>query len=326
MDRSRIIIAILLVVTLLSMFLSIVGISVSSSTDYQSPTDSFFSAGSAGIALIEIHGPIYDGRGRPGQPGADRIVSQLKMAEETSSIRGVILAINSPGGTVGATKKIYNAVVEAKRKKPVIAVVSDIAASGGYYVASASDKIFAYDGSIIGSIGVISFHFSIREFLNRYGVSVTPIKAGRSKDSSYPFREMTGEEQANYERVLDDAYQMFLADVAEGRKQSIQTVRGWADGKIYSGRQAKAEQLIDDLGGMPEAVAAMKIMLKTKDDLPVLEPRRDFFEDLFAVGLSSNASFSDRLGAEFLHAPALFYFPSGHGQLDIVGAVRSLDR
>lgn len=311
MDRSRIIIALTLALSVLAVVIGTVSIGLASRhQEFQSPTESFFSSGRAGIALVELHGVINDGRGGPGQPGADRIVARLKEAEESSSIRAVIIAINSPGGAVGATKKIYNAVRQLRKKKPVVAVISDIAASGGYYVASACDRIFAYEGSLIGSIGVIGFHPNVSGFLNQHGVTVTPLKAGRFKDSSYPFRDLTPEERDMVQRTLDDAYLQFLNDVKEGRGQSLDTVRRWAEGRIVSGKQAEIDQMITDLGGREEAVTAIKLILKTDRELPILEPERGFWEEIMAGGLGNQARAIE--DAHFLWSGRLFYiYPMG---------------
>ncbi|MBI3395397.1 MAG: S49 family peptidase, partial [Spirochaetia bacterium] len=139
------------------------------------------------------------------------------------------------------------------------------------------------EGSVVGSIGVIAFHPNVSGFLNQHGVTVTPLKAGRFKDSSYPFRDMTQEERDMEQRVLDDAYQMFLKDVAEGRGQPLSTVGRWAEGRIYSGKAALLEQMVSNTGGRDDAVIEIKRMLKTSRDLPILEPKREFLDDLFDV-------------------------------------------
>ena len=292
MDRSRITIGLALAISILAVFVGIVNIGISSTkAPFTGSTEFFLTTGRAGIARIEIQGPILEGPDAAGAASADRIVRQIHDVRDNPAIRGVLLAINSPGGSVGATKKIYDAIRDLRNRKPVVAAVSDIAASGGYYVASAADQIFAFPGSIVGSIGVIVLHPDVSGLLQRYGVKVTALKAGKFKDSSYPFREMTPDERAMYDDMLQDAYQQFLSDVAEGRKKAIATVAGWADGKIYSGSRAKTEQIIDELGGEDQALASLKLLLKTSEDLPCTSPGVTggtisgiYWEPVFATG------------------------------------------
>jgi protease-4 len=280
MDRSRLIVTLAMILSMLSVIFGITGIAFSSRSApfARSSSDSFLTTGRSGVAVIKIQGDIRSGYSTGGSSGADDVIEELVSAKHSSNIRAVILDINSPGGSVGATKSIYNAVRDLRKEKPVVAVVSDIAASGGYYVASACDKIFAQDGSLIGSIGVISFHGDISGFLNDYKIKISTIKSGKFKDSSYPFRSMTDQERRMLQSVMDDAYERFITDVSEGRGQPRKAVMEWAEGKIFSGKQAKSEQMIDDIGGKTEAIQVLKLMLKTTDDLPLFEKKMDFFE------------------------------------------------
>lgn len=290
MDRSRAVVALALALSTAAIILGLFQIGAQRrSQEFSAPAGALFSGGRAGIALVEIHGVIEDGWGGPGSPGADRIVERIRLAKEDPSVRGILLSVNSPGGAVGATKKIYDALIAFRKEKPVIATITDIGASGGYYVAAAADRIYAYPGSIIGSIGVIMVHPNADELLKKIGVSVTVVKAGRLKDSSYPFRNMTEEERQMHQTIADDAYDQFIRDLVEGRKQPEANVRKWAEGRVFSGVQARKEQIIDEFGGEAEAMAAMKEKLKTKDDLPLLRPEKDFFEELMS-GFSTKAS------------------------------------
>lgn len=288
MDRSRIPIALALALALFSIVLAIVRMTRSSTdTSFEVRRSSFFDAGRSGLARIRIHGMIQSGDSASGS-SARRIIGLIREAQASNSIRGVILDIESGGGETAATKQIFEAVKELKSKKPVIAVIGSVAASGGYYIASSADRIFALETSIVGSIGVITLHSNISGLLEKIGVSMQTMKTGAHKDSSYPFRNLSIDEQQMYADLLDDAYQVFIADVAEGRKQSQKTVLDWADGKIYSGKRAKAMQMIDDIGGEKEALQAMKLILKTDDDLPIYEPEPDFLERLFSsVGITN---------------------------------------
>ena len=227
------------------------------------------------------------------------------------------MSINSPGGAVGATKKIYDRVMQVRLVKPVVAVVTDIAASGGYYIASACDQIFAYEGSIIGSIGVISLRPNIAGLLNQYGVRIEAIKAGRFKDMSYPFRELTADERRMYDRLLGDSYQQFLEDVSKGRKKAKDDVLKWGEGRIFSGREARSQQMIDEIGGREEAVTAIKILLKTDQDLPLLRAPKTLLEELFAeTGLSFGGASGSSEATRYrmlLQSPVLYLYPGGPG-------------
>lgn len=306
MDRSRLPVALALALAVFSIVLALVRIGRGvQSSSFQVRSSSFLEAGRSGIGRVRIHGVIRSGRGGGGDVGAERVVSLLREAEASSSIRGVFLDINSPGGEPAPTKQIFEAVRELKKKKPVIAIIGDVAASGGYYVAASADRIFALDMSVIGSIGVISLHPNVAGLLDKLGIRMTTLKAGQFKDSSYPFREMTGEETQMYRELLDDSYQAFLSDVAEGRKQSRKTVEDWAEGRIFSGKKAKALQLVDDIGGEREAMQAMKLMLKTDDDLPVYEPEPELLEELLG-------RFSGR-GLRMPSSQVLYMMPSADG-------------
>lgn len=282
MDRSRIPVALALALAVFSIVLAAVRIGRSSQdTSFTVQRSSFFDAGRSGLARIRIHGMIRRGNS-PGEAGAERIIALIREAEQADEIRGVILDIDSGGGETGATKQIYDAVRELRKKKPVIAVIGGVAASGGYYIAAAADRIFALETSIVGSIGVISVHPNISGLLDKAGIRIQTLKTGAHKDSSYPFRDLNAEEQDMYAELLEDSYRVFIADVSEGRKQSQKTVEEWADGKVFSGKKAKALQMIDDIGGEREALQAMKLLLKTDEDLPIYEPEPDFLDELFS--------------------------------------------
>ena len=323
MDRSRILVALVLGLTLISLVVGIANIATAGrATEFSVSTDSFLSTGRSGIAVIRLTGAIQDGYGTPGEPGVDRVINQIKDVGKNDAIKGLIIEINSPGGAVGATKKLYDAVFELRtgeNRKPVYAVVVDIAASGGYYVAAACDQIYAYRGSILGSIGVITLRPDVSGLLAQYGVRVDITKAGRYKDASYPFRAQTAEEQAMVQSMIDDAYQQFISDVSEGRDQPDKTVREWAEGRIFSGAQARVNQMIDEFGGREAAKAGMLQQLKITEDLPLLEPTRDPLEE-FLSNLPLGQSRTDPLSA-LRSAPVLYLYPGAPGfALDLVDA------
>ena len=316
MDRSRIVVALAMAFAVLATLLSIAGIaSRSSDSPFSASSDSFFSGGRSGIALIEIDGVIQDGYSSTGgATGADLIVERLQQCRDNPGVRAVLLSINSPGGTVGATKKIYDAVMELRRQKNVVASISDIAASGGYYVASAADGIFAFEGSIIGSIGVIMLRPNISGFLNQYGIRVEALHAGRFKDSSYPFRELTEEERQMYNRILDDSYRQFIRDVSLGRDVSESTVNDWAEGRIFSGSQARDLRMITGLGGREAAIAWLKNeKLKTTDELEILRPEPNFWEEILRGSPLGGGMRETTAWTQVLHGPVLYLYTGGPG-------------
>jgi protease IV len=204
------------------------------------------SLGGNRVALVEVEGLIVD---------ADRLVREIGDHGEDPSIRAVIVRIQSPGGVVGPTQEIYDAILKVRTQgKPVVASMGSVAASGGYYLAAAATRIVANPGTLTGSIGVIMQLAEIEGLLRKVGVRYEVIKAGRFKDSASFARPMTPEERAVLQVVLDDMHDQFVTAIAEGRRLSKERVRSLADGRIYSGRMAKELGLVDALGGLDEAV------------------------------------------------------------------------
>jgi protease-4 len=200
------------------------------------------------VAVVELEGVILDG---------DAVVRQLREHEENLSVRAVVMRINSPGGVVAPTQEIVRGVERLRRAgKPVVASLGSVAASGGYYVATATDRIFASPGTLTGSIGVVMQMANVEGLLKRVGVDYVVIKAGRYKDLGNFSRTMTAEERQILQALLDDVYTQFVTAVAEGRKLDRNAVLRLADGRVYSGRQALALRMVDELGGLEDAVEA----------------------------------------------------------------------
>ncbi len=234
------------------------------------------------VALVEIEGVIID---------ADLLVRQLREYEESPSVRAVVVRINSPGGVVAPTQEIVRAVERLRRAgKPVVASLGAVAASGGYYVATACDRVFASPGTLTGSIGVVMQMANVEGLLKRVGVDYVVVKAGRYKDIGNFSRVMTAEERQILQTLLDDVYTQFVTAVAEGRKLDRDAVLRLADGRIYSGRQAQALRMVDELGGLDDAIDAAGRLAGIAGRPKVLYPRRRFsFVDLLRnqLGLSA---------------------------------------
>jgi protease-4 len=197
------------------------------------------------VAVVTVQGVIED---------ASDIVRSLDRLAENDGIRAVVLRVDSPGGGVAPSQEIYGAVERVRERKPIVASLGSVAASGGYYVASACDSIVANPGTLTGSIGVIMETGNVTELLKKLGVQGIVVKAGKFKDIGSPLREMTDEERRFLEGLLANVHAQFIAAVAKGRKLPEDQVRPLADGRIYSGQQALELHLIDALGGLRDAV------------------------------------------------------------------------
>lgn len=211
------------------------------------------------IALIRITGPIVREGGMSvfGPVASSRqIVELLDRAERDSAVKAVILELNTPGGSVVASAEIHAKVASLRRAgKPVIARMTETAASGGYYVAAAADHIVADPSTITGSIGVIVALPNLEEFNRKIGIRAVVFKSGRFKDMGNPNRPITPEEAALFRGLVDEIYQRFVDVVAEGRRMDRSRVLQFADGRILTGRQALRAGLVDSLGQFPQALA-----------------------------------------------------------------------
>ena len=185
-----------------------------------------------------------------------RIREELKKAQDDAKVKALVLRINTPGGTVTASDVIFRELQLFKQEKkvPVVAVMMDVAASGGYYVALAADTIVAHPTTVTGSIGVIMLSFNAEGLLQKLGVAATAIKSAERKDMGSPFRALTAEERAIFQSVIDELYRQFVAKVVERRTLPEAIARGLADGRVYTAEQALGHRLVDRIGYMPDAI------------------------------------------------------------------------
>jgi protease-4 len=225
------------------------------------------------LELVPLDGAITGARASAS--GAMAVRDRLRELVDDDTVKGVLLSINSPGGTVGASKELYEAVKELGSKKPVVVSMLDQATSGGYYAASAATKIYANPGSLTGSIGVILSGVNAKELLDRVGIQAKTIKTGPYKDLFSPFRDLSEPERQLLQDLLQDTYQEFISDVSKGRKMDLEVIRRLADGRIYTGKQAKENGLVDALGTLDEAIVDLRNMarkqfnLKEDSELPI---------------------------------------------------------
>lgn len=182
------------------------------------------------------------------------INNQINDLAERDDIKAIVLRINSPGGAVGPAQEIYREVQKLKDQKHVVVSMGSVAASGGYYIASAADKIVSNPGTITGSIGVIVEFINLEELFSKIGLKGQVIKSAKYKDIGSPFRSMKDEENRLIKKVLDDVHKQFVEAVAEGRGMKVEEVVKLADGRIFSGAQAKQLGLVDQLGNLNDAI------------------------------------------------------------------------
>ena len=220
------------------------------------------------IGVIDLDGVILSP-----QP----VVSQLKKFGDDSSIKAIILHVNSPGGGVAASEEIYREVkrVRKEKKKKVVVSIETVGASGAYYVASASDKIFADQGSIVGSIGVIAEWTNYGDLLKWAKLKNVVIKTGEFKDTGNPARDLTPSEQAYMQSLIDNMFGQFIQAVAEGRGLKYEDVKSFANGKVWTGEQAMSMKLVDSVGDFEAAVADTATAVGIKGEPTLVRPDRD---------------------------------------------------
>jgi protease-4 len=212
---------------------------------FQGERSASFGGGSR-VGVVEVTGTITDSK---------KTLKELRDFADAESIKAIVVRVDSPGGAVGPSQEIYEAVRKLREKKHVIISMGSIAASGGFYIACGGEKIYANPGTLTGSIGVIFTFLNVQGLLKWAGVQVSPLTAGKMKDAGSPYREMTPEERAYLKGVLDDVHEQFIQAVAQGRNLTVDQVKPIADGRVFTGRQAKDLKLVDVLGGLEDAVA-----------------------------------------------------------------------
>src|SRR3989344_696224 len=218
------------------------------------------------IAVIPINGVIITQSSSflPGNEALSPIIiSHIENADKNPQVKGILLEINSPGGTVLASKEIAEAV--KKTKKPTVALITEIGTSGAYWVASASDKIIADPLSITGSIGVIGSYLEFSGLLDKYGITYQQLISGSQKDIGSPYKPLTPEEKAVLQQRLNTIYDYFIKDIAKNRNLPESEVRNLATGIFYLGEQAKTINLIDELGNQETAISELKELAGIKE-------------------------------------------------------------
>ncbi len=240
-----------------------------------------------GVAVIRVEGVITAGRGGAGfmdsgTAGAETISRQIRKALEDDDAKALLVRINSPGGSAAGSQEVYHQLIDARKSKPVVISMGDVAASGGYYIAAAGDEIFSNAGTITGSIGVITSHLDLSGLMKKVGADYEAVTSGEFKDMGTFSRPMTAREKKLLEGLIDDIYRQFVDAVVEGRKMPEEKVLELADGRIFTGRQALEEGLVDQLGGFQKALesAGERARIRGKPRTIEYGPR-GFFDFLF---------------------------------------------
>jgi protease-4 len=196
------------------------------------------------VGLVEIKGIILS---------AKPYVEQIQRFRKTPNVKALLVRVDSPGGGVAPAQEIHEAIQRTRQTKPVIASMGSIAASGGYYIASAAEKVFANPGTLTGSIGVAMHMRNLQDLMSRIGVDNAVIKSGTFKDAGSPYRRMTPKEERYLQEVSDEIYDQFIEAVSKSRSMEQEEVEKIADGRIYTGKRAQELGLVDAIGGLEEA-------------------------------------------------------------------------
>lgn len=215
------------------------------------------------IAVVEVLGVITN---------SGTIIDHLQKFRHNDSVKAIVLRVDSPGGGVGPSQEIHDVVRRISAVKPVVVSMGSAAASGGYYIAAPADLIVANAGTITGSIGVIMEFTNVQELLEKIGLRNQVIKSGEHKDIGSAVRPMTDEDRQILQDLIDDVHTQFIEAVAAGREMDADIVRQLADGRIFTGRQAQELGLVDELGGLQEAIRQAAAMAGIDGEPTVVYP------------------------------------------------------
>lgn len=231
------------------------------------------------IGVVEVTGVIET---------AEEIIEELNDFRDDDTVKAIVLRIDSPGGAVAPSQEIYTEVKKVVAEKPVIVSMGSVAASGGYYIAVGAQKIVANPGTMTGSIGVLMEFANYEELLKKIGWRNEVVKSGRFKDIGSPDRPMTDDDRRILQAMIDDVQDQFVAAVAEGRHMETGKVRALADGRIMTGRQAQAAGLVDELGGLEDAIDLAAELAGIEDPKVIYpEPPKPKLIDFLMEGVST---------------------------------------
>ena len=247
------------------------------------------------IAVIFAEGEIVDGNA-DGAISSEKFAKEIRKARKDENIKAIVLRVNSPGGSILASDVIWREMSEAKKVKPVIVSMGEVAASGGYYIAAPADTIVAQPNTITGSIGIFGILFNVQELVNdKLGVTTDVVSTGELSDFGNMARPLTEVERTIIQSSVEDGYETFISRVAEGRGMHPDSVRKVASGRVWTGTQAKARGLVDVLGGLDTAIGIAAAKIKAGEDYRVVyyPEKKPWFEELMV-------SFSDQVQVRIL--------------------------
>ncbi len=227
--------------------------------------------GAGNVGIVEVIGPILSSR---------EILEELGQFRKNDQIKAIIVRINSPGGGIVPSQEIYRELVKIGKEKLVLASMGSVAASGGYYIASAAQAVMANPGTITGSIGVIMEYANVSDIVKKIGILPIVIKSGEFKDMGSPLRELTKAEKQMFQGLVDELHRQFVTDAAAGRNMSFEEMSTLADGRIYTGQTALSLKLIDRLGNLDDAVQWAGELAKIQGKLIPVYPRKNKMEFL----------------------------------------------
>lgn len=230
-----------------------------------------------GIGVLQIQGAIDD---------SQTVLTELKRLKEMPWVKAIVVRIDSPGGAVAPTQEIFEEIQRSKKQKPFVASMGGMATSGGYYIAAACDKIVANPGTLTGSIGVIMQLTNVEDLMKKIGVKGVNVKSGQNKDIGSPFQPLSPEGKEILQSLVDNVHGQFVAAVAKGRSMDEAQVRKLADGRVYSGAQAKDLGLIDQFGTLEDAIelAARRVGIEAEPAVYYSRPEQERWWERFFMG------------------------------------------
>lgn len=249
------------------------------------------------IAVIIAEGEIVGGNAE-GVISSEKFAKEIRKARKDDNIKAIVLRVNSPGGSIVASDVIWREMTEAKKAKPVIVSMGEVAASGGYYISAPADTIVAQPNTITGSIGIFGLWFNVKELINnKLGVTTDVVSTGEFSDFMNPARDLTDVERTIIQTNIEEGYETFIARVAEGRGMHVDSVKKVASGRVWTGTQAKERGLVDVLGGLNTAIEIAAGKIDAGDDYRVIyyPAKKPWFEELFST-------FGDKVQARILQA------------------------
>lgn len=302
MEKNRKILTVILIFLMISMVLSLVQINSSINKNSSKQKINGIPVEFApGIGVLRVSGVISSASagGFSQKSMHEAVIDRINFLMTDDNIKAVVMRVDSPGGTVAATQEIYQKLLELRKKKPVVVSMGDLAASGGYYISSAANYIYANQGTMTGSIGVIISAPNFKGLMEKLGIRMNVIKSGKYKDILSSSRDLSEDEKALLQELIDNCYGQFLKDVSLGRNIPIDDFKQFADGRIFTGSRGTEIGLIDGVGTFSDAVRKAGELADLPDGSPLYDETSSPFDILFSgvTSLSKNNFFDSVSGA-----------------------------